>query len=79
MYKDDLSNSLKMILYRTLIDFPKDDIHIFALMSTGFVINSVVGKLDSSLTSKLPNYGRNLISKVIGLLRNQTGNPMIRY
>lgn len=58
MYKDDLSNSLKMILYRTLIDFPKDDIHIFALMSTGFVINSVVGKLDSSLTSKLPNYGK---------------------
>jgi len=58
MYKDDLSNSLKMILYRTLIDFPKDDVHIFALMSTGFVMNSVVGKLDSSLTSKLPNYGK---------------------
>ena len=75
MYKDDLSNSLKMILYRTLIDFPKDDVHIFALMSTGFVMNSVVGKLDSSLTSKLPNYGKKFDKQTYWIVEKPNRKP----
>ena len=77
-YKNDLANSLKVILCRSLINFPVKDTPIFATTPTGDMINKGIGKIYPNLT-KLHILVRSLISKVIGLLKVRTENQMTRF
>lgn len=82
LYKNDLINSLKLTFYQALINFPLNDVYIFTLISSEFIINKVIGKLYPSLTKNLSNYGEKFDKNSYWLIEksNRSSNdPILIY
>lgn len=73
-YKNDLANSLKVILCRSLINFPVKDTPIFATTPTGDMINKGIGKTYPNLT-KLPHFGEKFDKQSYWLVESKNRKP----
>ena len=51
---------------------------VLSIMSNRFILNNLIRKLYPKLTN-LPNYGKNMIIKVIGLLNHLKDQIMIQF
>lgn len=56
-FKNDLINSLKLIIYRTALYMPVRESAVLSIMSNRFILNNLIRKLYPKLTN-LPNYGK---------------------
>lgn len=67
-------NSLKVILCRSLINFPVKDTPIFATTPTGDMINKGIGKTYPNMT-KLPHFGEKFDKQSYWLVESKNRKP----
>ncbi|EMG46514.1 hypothetical protein SBY92_002668 [Candida maltosa Xu316] len=73
-FKNDLINSLKLVVFRTALFMPVRESAILSIMSNRFLINTFIRTLYPSLT-KLPNYGKRYDKQSHWIVKPHARNP----
>lgn len=80
-FKNDLINSLKLVIYRTALFMPVRESAVLSIMSNHFILNKLIGTLYPKLT-KLPNYGKKYDNQSYWIVKphdRKTSDPILIF